>query len=231
LGFNRRRRLWPVHRRRLGVLLVWTLLYAAFAVYWVPGDVSFWVPVLSAWWLLVALLVVATPDPRSVEQPGFSVRPGQPVPGYRWQLVALTGVVVWLCVANGALLILPRHDLARNGPYHLAMSLAEHTAADDLIVTRADDLSLLYITYFAGRQVFPLRPEVSDLGTGLDALAREAARVQARGGRVFVVGFQPQQDASADALPGSDADSGSLPWSKGGRSWQVRGETVWELLP
>lgn len=35
----------------------WTVLYGAFVGYWVPGALSFWAPVLAAWWLLLAVVL------------------------------------------------------------------------------------------------------------------------------------------------------------------------------
>jgi len=56
-GWRRRARLWAGWRRAGVGLGVWAALFGAFAVYWVPGDVSFWLPVLAAWWLAVGLVV------------------------------------------------------------------------------------------------------------------------------------------------------------------------------
>lgn len=89
------RQWWPAHLSRAGALTTWTVLYAAFAVYWVPGDLTFWIPVLVAWWLLVAqVLTIVKPKKK--------------------HLVAVAAGVVLLLVLNAVFLILPHHNRPLN---------------------------------------------------------------------------------------------------------------------
>jgi len=44
----RRDKLWTSAKRPLLVLLTWTITFAVFVFYWVPGDLTFWLPVLAA---------------------------------------------------------------------------------------------------------------------------------------------------------------------------------------
>lgn len=146
LAVRHRGRLMMAYRQPLAVLAVWSAGYAAFGFFWVPGDVSFWLPLLAAWWLLLALVV------------SVSTGASQPAKARRW-LAGLAISVVALAVANAAFEIVPRRDLSTNRPYQVAQSVAARSAADDVILTRPDDISGLYLAYFAGRQVFYAAPE------------------------------------------------------------------------
>ena len=80
------------YRRRLrcagmDVLLVWALLHAAFCFDWVPSDLSLWIPVTAAWWLLLARVVDVD---RSAQ-------------------LLTAGAVLALLLVNGLGLILPHH--------------------------------------------------------------------------------------------------------------------------
>jgi len=134
LAWRHRRALWPAARRPLLVLAAWTVLFAAFAFYWVPGDQSFWLPVLAAWWLLVSLVLAA----------------GR-VRGLR--LAAVLVAVAVLALGNALFEIVPRHDLRRNAAYHLAQEVAANTTAEDALLVRTDDLTGLYLAYWGDRQV------------------------------------------------------------------------------
>lgn len=113
-----------------------------------PGDVSFWLPLLAAWWLLLALVssVVSASQPRNAR---------------RW-LAGLAVAVLALAVVNAAFEVLPRRDPSTNLPYQFAADVAAQTGEDDIHLTRADDISGLYLAYFAGRQVFYAAPETLD---------------------------------------------------------------------
>ena len=129
------------------VLAVWSAGFAVFAFFWVPGDVSFWLPLLAAWWLLLALAISAvTSDATRTAKTG------------RW-LTGLTVAVIALAIANATFEVLPRRDLATNLPYQVAMDVAAQTGDDVIFLTRGDDISGLYLAYFAGRQVFYATPE------------------------------------------------------------------------
>jgi hypothetical protein len=68
-------------------LTLWIALFAAFAFWWVPSDLEFWVPVGVGWFLIVGLLLARGALPR-------------------W--AAAIGIAV-LLLANGRNLILPHH--------------------------------------------------------------------------------------------------------------------------
>ncbi|MCB0204362.1 MAG: DUF2723 domain-containing protein [Anaerolineae bacterium] len=149
LAVRYRNRLLASHRRTLAVLTVWSAGYALAAVYWVPGDVSFWLPVLAAWWLLLALVFTAETD---ADMPTKKRR----LPA------ALAIAVVALAVANAVFEVLPRHNLSTNLPYQVAADVAAQTGETDLFLTRPDDISGLYLAYFGGRQVLYATPATLD---------------------------------------------------------------------
>lgn len=169
-------RRWPALRRApgrtLALLSLWALQHAAFALYWVPGDMSFWVAVLAAWWLLVALLL-ATADDR------------------RRALEAVAATAAVLLVVNAAVFILPRHDLRRNQRYWIANGVAAHTTPADVVVTASNDVLALYLTYFAQRAVV-----TADAGSTPRAVAKAVAKARVTGGRVFAVGLAPPAPAA-----------------------------------
>ncbi len=148
LAVRHRQSLLATHRRSLAILAVWSAAFAAFAIYWVPGDVSFWLPVLAAWWLVLALVISVAGAHRLKDS-------------HRW-LAGLTVAVIMLAVINGAFEILPRRDLSTNRPYQFAADVAAQTGETDIVLTRGDDISGLYLAYFAGRQVFYAAPETLD---------------------------------------------------------------------
>ena len=147
LTVRHRQSLLAAYRRPMAVLAVWSAGFAVFAFFWVPGDVSFWLPLLAAWWLLLALAISAvTSDATRTAKTG------------RW-LTGLTVAVIALAIANATFEVLPRRDLATNLPYQVAMDVAAQTGDDVIFLTRGDDISGLYLAYFAGRQVFYATPE------------------------------------------------------------------------
>ena len=208
-AISRRRELWRSHRRAITILAVWTLPYAAFAVYWVTGDISFWVPVLAAWWLLLGMVLTTFSSRSRAPSTESGVRKSCLNQQQAYTLTA--AIVVLLLLVNGVGFILPHHAIERNQRYRIAMSIAERTTPEDLIITSAADHLQLYIRYFTGRRVVTVPPQ-AEFG---DAAAVALANLPVTGGRVFLVRTNSERDAS----------------------WQVRaawtdgGETVWELLP
>lgn len=158
-----RARWLPDQRRLLIMLIVWSAGYALFAVLWVPGDVSFWLPVLAAWWLATALTVGAC---RSASQP---------LHRRRW-LVGLAVAVVGLGVANAAFEVLPRAELSTNHPYQVAAEVAAGAGEDAIFLARADDISGLYLAYFHRRQVTYISDDtLARLADYLDGLPKAGA--------------------------------------------------------
>jgi hypothetical protein len=138
--------------------------------------------------------------------------------------------VALLLLANGTLLILPRHDLATNHRYHLATSLAVRTSPGDLVIVTGDDIIPLYIIYFARRQVAMVATEAASQPASLEAVSARVADVYARGGRAFVVDSALGR-ALGDALLGGRLASPALAWQRVVPLWQVDSQTVWELVP
>jgi len=193
LAARRRTILLAAHRRTVTLLALWALPQAALAFYWVPGDCSFWAPVLTAWWLLVALLLAIAAHQRR-------------------GLAAVAVLALVLMLVNAALFVLPRHDRQRNRDYWIAAGTAERTDPADIVVTGADDILSLYLSYFARRTV---------VTAGRDGTARAVdealTRAAARGGRVFVVGLPPP--ASGDRFTVRAAGHAA-----GAPVWEVRAE-------
>lgn len=137
LAWAWRRELWPRQRRPLIVLAIWAVGNSLFAVIWVPGDLTFWLPALAAWWLLVALVL----EQASAAGAG------------RRALGVAAALTLALALANLTLEVLPRRDLANNRYLPLALAVRAHSAANDGVLTRGDDLLGLYAIYFSERQV------------------------------------------------------------------------------
>ncbi len=91
---------WASARRSLFVLGTWSITFAVFAFYWVPGDITFWAPLLAAWWLIVAIC----------SSTFYSAR---------W-LSGVVLAVLLLGIMNATQVILPRTVLADNLAYSIA---------------------------------------------------------------------------------------------------------------
>jgi hypothetical protein len=150
LAIRQRRYLWPVQRRALLALAVWVALFSAFAFYWVPGDQTFWLPVLAAWWLLLALVASHSPTNH---------------PPIKWLAIPIAA----LALANAAFEIVPRHNLSANHAYQLAIRAATHASGTDVILTRSDEITGLYAAYFGDQPVFFIADD-SDLDAMLSNL-------------------------------------------------------------
>lgn len=203
-----RERLWPAQRRPLGILAVWAGLYAAFGFYWVPGDVSFWVQVLAAWWLLVALLAGAR---RGIAR--------------RWE-VALALAVTIVAFANAVFEVLPRHDLARNQAYGLAEQVVAQTAPGDLVLARGDDLVSLYVAYFGPRQV----AVVLNDGRRLDAILAYVAELADEKVRVWLVDSRSDRHGWWEEVLGQSDAWQQGAWSRQPVDWQPEGSLITELV-
>ena len=163
----RLRTVWARAKRPLLVLLTWTFTFAAFAFYWVPGDITFWIPTLVAWWLFTALCYVVCGS------------------GRWWHAAVL--VVLIVGVVNATQVILPRTVLDSNESYRTAKWIAEETRAEDVILIEADDVTLLTVSYFAERRVLRLKSTVGNLTDLPDWVAIEAKRVNNNGGSLLIL--------------------------------------------
>jgi len=156
LAIRLRARIDTRWRHQVIILLLWMVSYAAFAIYWVPGDITFWLPVLSGWWLLVALIAEAIAEAKLDKISGVN----RPV--IQRPTTVLLVLVFLIAITNGAISILPRHDLASNDIYQMAMDVRERTLPSDLIVTNPDNIETLYLVYFGRRTVLPVAGEAPD---------------------------------------------------------------------
>jgi hypothetical protein len=229
-----RRRL-PADRRTLAVLATWTALFAAFAIYWVPGDTQFWLPVLAAWWLLAGIALGARVERRESRAERRETRVG-PYSTLHSRLSALAAAaaVTALLVVNAFSLALPNRAIERNRPYQIAMSVRERTGPDDLILTGGGEALFLYIPYFAQRRTVSLFHELLGARDKRDetlaALDREIAAVRGRGGRVFLVGAEPGRDMWSHVADTVRQTTDYLHRLKTRPAWRVQGEEVLEVV-
>jgi hypothetical protein len=211
LAWRQRRRLWPGRRRPLLVLGTWSVLFAAFGFYWVPGDQSFWLPVLAAWWLLVALALAATE-----------------VTGRR--LAAAFACVAVLATGNALFEIAPRHDVRRNAAYQAAQRVIANAPKEEIALVRGDDITGLYLKYWGDRQIVYVDSEAESLAETLSTI--EAARrvLGTHAPRLLVVDSDPRRagwwharlEAAAQTAPGR--------WFSSTPDWQAGNGLVMELI-
>jgi hypothetical protein len=203
-GYLGRSRLTRTAKRTLVVIGTWALLYSAFAIYWVPKDLEFWLPVLASWWLLVGVVVAdlgqgETRGSFDVERGGLERR----LPWcYAHTFVAV--VVGMLAVVNGFGLILPHHVRASRWIL-IAESIGEHTQTKDVVITSGGDPLSQYIPHFAQRKTVSVFQLFLDgKGKAKDeifaSLDRDIKEVKMAGGRVYLVGDEPGVDIRWDEL-------------------------------
>jgi hypothetical protein len=162
---RRRHAMWQAERRVICVLAAWIIPFAIFAFIWVPGDLSFWAPVLAGWWLVVALC--------------FTYGTAE-----RWLPTAVIAVLI-LGLLNATMVILPRRNLRSNLPYQTAQQIAAKTDAADLILTGPQEMTALSLIYFANRQAWPVEL-VEPIGSDLPpAIAAQAQAVRRAGGQLY----------------------------------------------
>jgi len=172
MALAERRYLWSNYQREVVVLFVWSILYAAFGFYWVPGDISFWLPLLVAWWLLLGFVLAARAGSANRIQLAYYLLP-------------ITFVTA-IAIANSIMVIWPRRELSSN-PYYLAANeVASQTMPGDMVAADATNIESIYLVYFADRFIVP----VSDIGIDNQQLKRDLEQtiqiVQGRGGKAYV---------------------------------------------
>jgi len=210
LAWRHRPGLWPAERRPLLVLGTWTLLFTAFGFYWVPGDQSFWLPVLAAWWLLVSLVLAAAQV-------------------NRLRLAAVLAVVAVLAAGNALFEIIPRHDIRRNAAYQLAQQVIANTSPGDILLVRADDVTGLYLTYWGNRQViYESGAEQSPDELLPPATAAQAA-LQPGGLRLIVIDPDSRRAGWWLALLETSEPGASGSWLSSVPDWHAGGGLVLEL--
>jgi hypothetical protein len=182
LAIRVRRSLCLKHHRAVVVLSIWSVLYAGFAIYWVPGDISFWVPVLAAWWLLIAMLLAVAAGGRD-EPTSTDSRRSLPTRS----MTAVIILTMVLAAVNVGAAIWPRHDLATNSDYWLAKAIQNQTWEEDLIVTKGDEIISLYVVYFGRRTVLPVVSSSNEPNTNLEQYAGLFEETRTDGGQVYVL--------------------------------------------
>jgi hypothetical protein len=189
------------------------VLFAAFGFFWVPGDQSFWLPVLAAWWLMVSLALAAA----RVRGPG---------------LAAVAAAVAVLAVGNLLFEIAPRHDLRRNAGHQVAQQVLAQTTPEDILLLRADDITALYLYYFGSeRPIFFVSGEPQSLA---EILAHSEVKQPAMGGhapRLVIVDSDGRRAGWWGAL--LEASEGETPgrWRRAVPEWQPGSSLVIELTP
>ncbi|MBD3266735.1 hypothetical protein GF373_08705 [bacterium] len=121
------------------LLGLWILIHGSVAVFWAPGDVEFWVPVLTAFWLLLGWLALL---------------------GGRKGAVCLGSLVVLLFVCNATFSFYPASNPNNNTHLQLAKALHKQSEPGDLIVTPGADWISTYVAYFSQREVLDLEVEL-----------------------------------------------------------------------
>jgi hypothetical protein len=234
VGIRQRHKLRVVYSRAIAMLLVWGFLYAAFAWYWVQSDVLFWVPVMTSWWLLCAILLSNISEPPASRAHGacslLGMKAGLPL------------AVAILFTVNLLSTVLPnmRHDCN----HRIAQQVKMSTSSSDLIITLGHDSSLSRdLLYHARRMTLPVdywiigylqqpvspleianapltrgtsRPNVDELIREIDSVADE---VRSAGGRVFSIG----------SFRGANNRWSHLPTFTESENAHFRGRPVWNL--
>lgn len=225
----RRQELLQRHRRAATILGTWGLLFAAFAFYWVPGDVTFWLPVLVPWWILVGALLTVRGRASGAGTP----RSRLSVPGSDdlWVLA----LCLMLLVSNGVGVVLPQRDLDGNRAYWVAMDMVGRTAPADLVIVSVDHPALLYVPYFAGRRTVAMYGRQPSVGPNeravLRALEREIGEVHARGGHVWIVGPVAESGMPWANCAAEDPARRAEGRFRCARTVGEHGESIIEILP
>jgi len=209
LAWRRRDRLWPEQRRTLLVLGTWTVMFASFGFYWTPGDQSFWLPVLAAWWLLVCLATAATAANAKVD---------------RRRLALVLGAVAVLAVGNAFFEVVPRHDIRRNTAYQIAGQVNAHTNRDDVVLARGNDIVWLYLTYLGDSQILRLH----DIPENLMEILSPAAPVQAAS-RLIIIDSDERRAVRWQELLDLQEQATLGRWSYSVPDWHTGSGLVYEL--
>ena len=139
-----RRRLWRTQPQAALAALCWVGSATALALAWVPGDLSFWLPVTVMGWWGVGWL--------AAQGEGW-IRPN-----------LLSLVCLSLALLNGLFFILPQHQAATNLPLTVAQRLAAESGPNDLLLATTPQALPIYLGYFTGRPtlaVYSNPPEAS----------------------------------------------------------------------
>ena len=163
----------------LVAIIAWSASHALFAIWWVQGDISFWVPVTFGWWLIAAFAI------RPILAPGRS----------SVGLGAICGLIGFLAIGNASAVILPNRSLERNVTRSVVATLLERTSPEDLVLTSREPGLSMYLTLMGPRtslsadQLMFADPEFRD---DFEAhLRTEIERAEEQGGDVWLVELAP----------------------------------------
>ncbi len=181
----RRRALLARWRLPLVLFTVSAFLYAAFALYWIPADIQFWVPVVASWWGAIALVLALQADREQGGAPGLlSSAPGA---------VAVAFVCI-ISIVNFFGTVLPDTRTANNAEYNIAAALKDKARKDDLIITSGTDRLFLYIPYFTDRKtlsIFGLGMQGRKGEKLLSEIDRRIRDALSAGNDVYLAGMRP----------------------------------------
>jgi len=156
----------------LGWLLLVYLIYLPFITWWDPFEPKWFVIPNIGLWTILALL-----------WDSMVIRPRQ--------AVILGGLIVSIATANFSATVWPRHSTP-NINLVKAKCVAEHLAAEDLLVSAEWGEWAQYVSYFFHRQVFSIidaSARYSGTEEVFNRMQQEIAAVQQRGGRIYTVEF------------------------------------------
>jgi hypothetical protein len=210
LGWRHRDDLWPSERRPLLVLGTWSALFAAFGFYWVPGDPSFWLPVLAAWWLAVALVLGAT------QAKGISA-------------ASVVAAVAVLALGNALFEVVPRHDIRRNVGYQVTQQVLANTTPADVLLVRGDDIAGLYLTYWGNRPVTYLPSDVripEEFLPGTGATETASGTVASR---LILIDSDDRRAGWWDALLKASVQAAPEKWVRSVPGWHAGDGLVMEM--
>lgn len=233
----------PAEVRALAVITTWGVINSAFALYWVPGDITFWVSTLTSWWLAIAILISAR---RPLEG-----RPSSRIGSPRYQVILACGVIL-IATTNFLFSIYPKTK--PDCTYQIVQAVKERTTSDDLVLTPgADYLLTRELGYFAHRKTISIlewvvfsnkdprevadarfdeevtqhRESKEEVLEKIDAIADEFRN---QGGRVYLVGAhpgKPEQWTYLDQQTGFTKNDFSH--FRGNTVWTVCGEEILEI--
>lgn len=213
IAFVHRRWLWHQYRRPILVLAIWTTLYAAFAIYWVPGDITFWDPVLSAWWILVALVLTAPePAPKTTNLPRSS-----------YALVA--SITLFLLMANGMFAIIPGHDLNSSLGHQIAGTISTITTDNDLIIVNGQELHALQVEYFTDHLILYIYPDPNYVELSKNYFLQETRKAHSVGRHIYIVDACVLTCGDWDGLMAEMLPRGTAPY------WHTPNFDIYELKP
>lgn len=180
--------LFKRYRLPLSLFAVSGFLYAAFAVYWMPADIQFWVPVAASWWGAIALFLASRSEEggRNERFKLLSARSG---------IVAVSFVCI-ISIVNFLGIILPNTKIKNNLEYNVAVSLKNVVKKNDLVITSGADRIFMYILYFLKTSDNVLSISVLGMNNGTShnvpaEIDRKIEGAISEGNDVYFVGMKP----------------------------------------